>query len=231
MKKGGRMSGRDPLLAAHPVEIYKAVDAVFADEPWLAWEPETLLLALADTISEAAQDKLLAVQAVAANPMPVSRFGVALEKTVNAFCNNVCVMDARQPPYVEELAYAIRQIRALIRAVGSHNTEIQFEGETPGYVAAVAKFRDWIALPQPLEFAQAALDSLTGLAPRTDLRREHARIIECVTRLCRTLTVPDAEKILHNPEIASLAADDTDSLLVKRVIGAMLYDPTLPYAP
>lgn len=225
------MPGRDPLLAAHPVEIYRAVDTMFADEPWLAWEPETLLLALDEDVSEAAQDKLLAVQAVAANPLPVLRFGVALEKTVNAFCNNICVMDAHQPPYVEELVYAVKQIRALIRAVRGRNIDIQFDGETPGYVAGAAKFRDWIVLPQPLAFAQAALDSLTGLAPRTDLRREHARIIECVTRLCRTLTVPDAEKILHSPEIASLAADDSDSLLVKRVIGAMLYDPTLPYAP
>lgn len=220
---------RDPLRAAHPVEIYAAVDAVFPGEPWLAWEPETLLLALAEDVSEAAQDKLLAVQAVAANPDPALRFGVALEKTINAFCNNICVMDARQPPYVEELAYGVRQIRALIRAAHG-KTAFSFAGETPGYVAAAARFRDWIVLPEPLSFAQPELDRLTGLEHGSALRREHARIVDSVSRLCRELTVDDAASLLRHPEVESLAANDTASLLVKRVIGAMLYDPTLPYA-
>lgn len=220
---------RDPLRAAHPVEIYAAVDAVFPGEPWLAWEPETLLLALAEDVSEAAQDKLLAVQAVAANPDPALRFGVALEKTINAFCNNICVMDARQPPYVEELAYGVRQIRALIPAAHG-KTAFSFGGETPGYVAAAARFRDWIVLPEPLSFAQLELDRLTGLVPGSALRREHARIVDSVSRLCRELTVDDATSLLRHPEMESLAVNDTASLLVKRVIGAMLYDPTLPYA-
>ena len=38
------MRERDPLLAAHPFDIYLACDHVFESDAWLSWEPETLLL-------------------------------------------------------------------------------------------------------------------------------------------------------------------------------------------
>ena len=51
----------DILLGSHPIEIYLACDKLFAGEPWLEWEPETLLLQLRDDVDDLAEDKLRGV--------------------------------------------------------------------------------------------------------------------------------------------------------------------------
>lgn len=217
----------DVILGTHPIQIYAALDQVFAGEKWLEYEPETLLLALASEVSDAAIDKLLAVQAVCANTNAVCQSAAAFEKAVNAFNNNVCVMDVLQPPEVEEMSYAVSQIEKLARVV--HNKKPVFTGEVPGYVASTAHFRGWFVLPKNLSFAQETLDSLSGLSPETKLYKEHANIVDVVTRFVDGADRKDARELLSNPELLALSKDDASAMLVRRHIGALLYDPTLPY--
>ena len=222
----------DVVLASHPTELYLSLDSQFPDEDWLSWEPETLLLSLREKISDQAKDKLLAVHAVAANSSMVLRNSVAFEKVVMAFCNNVCVMDAHQPPFVEELVYAVRQMRKIIKlAHPDDGDKAVFGDEVPGYVAAVAKFRGWFYLPAKLGFAQDALNILTGLTEESDLRKKHADVFRAVEKVYSEMRTRDAQALLDNAEIEDIADDDSMSAnLTMRLIGALLYDPTILYS-
>ena len=211
------------LLATHPIEIYQACDEIFKGQPWLSWEPETILLQLKEDVSDLEIDKLLAVQAVAANSNAVLRSAAAFEKVVNAFCNNVCVMDVIQPPEVEEMSYAVSQIEKIIKAVHG-KVKIEYTDEVPGYVASTAKFRGWFALPKNLRFGQELLDSLTQAH-----NKEHKELVDNVTALIKNTTRKDAREILADPEISKLETDDMASLLVKQIIGALLFDPTVEF--
>lgn len=215
----------DAILRAHPIEIWQALEEVFKDEPWLSYEPETLLLELKDDVSDEAVDKLLAVQAFCANPNAACNSAAAFEKIVQAFCNNLCIMDVVQPPEVEEMSYAVSQMEKLLNA--SQHKKISFGGEVPGYVAAAAKFRDWIVLPHNLSFAQDMLDSLTGLSKDTKLFMEHKAILDAVADFVAKATRKDAREILKQAEIDR---DETETMIVRKFVGALLYDPTLPYA-
>lgn len=220
----------DALLAAHPVEILEACDGVFSGQKWLAYDPETILLSLQNDISDAAVDKLLAVQAVASNPMAVLSNSDAFEKTVNAFNNNICVMDVTQPPEVEEMSYAASQIEKIIKAVHGENASIQYSGDVPNYVAAVTKFRGWTILPKNLSFAQEMLDILTGAVKDSKLYEEHKDILEAVTAFVNATSRKDARDILKDAAITELEKDETAQMIVRKFVGALLYDPTLPYA-
>lgn len=223
------MPTHDVFLVSHPSEIYLALDTFYGDEPWLSWEPETILLEMKGDVSEAAKDKLLAVHAVASNMAPVLSTALAFEKVINAFSNNICAVDEFQPPYVEEVLYGVRQIRQIGKLVHPEQQGLIFHSEIPGYVAATGHFRDWFVLPHELSFAQEALNSLTGLSPTSGRRKEHADILDTIEALYASLTTRDAEQILHDPGITALASTDTGSLVTKRIVGALLYDPTLPY--
>ena len=111
----------------------------------------------------------------------------------------------------------------------SDGDKAEFHSEVPGYVAAVAKFRGWFVLPESLSFAQDALNSLCNLEEGSALRKEHESIIHAVEALYREMKTRDAEELLSSGEVESLAKDDVGSVLTKRIIGALLYDPTLPY--
>lgn len=214
---------KDALLAAHPIEIYTALDTMFGDENWLAWEPETILLELKEDVSEEAKDKLLAVLAVAGHSEEALTRAIAFEKTVQAFCNNICVMDVYQPPYVEEMCYAVRQIRKIVQSVHK-NSMHTFTDEVPGYVAAVAKYRGWFMLPEELSFAQKALDDLYGKC-RCD---EYKELYNEVQELFHKLKKPDAEALLSDPKIIDLSDDhEMSAELLKKLVGALLYDPTI----
>ena len=217
----------DAILCAHPIEIYEALDGVFAGEKWLSYEPETLLLALKQEVSDQALDKLLAVQAVAANPKGVAGNSSGFEKVVHAFCNNICVMDVLQPPEVEEMSYAVSQMHKLVQLAHKGAPALEFSGDVPGYVAATARFRGWQILPRNLAFAQEMLDHLTGMQEGSKLYQEHLHIRESVTNLVNNTTRKDARTILESPEVQELEKDDLAALQVKRILGALLYDPTL----
>lgn len=217
----------DAILRAHPLEIYKACDELFGESPWLSWEPETLLMELKSEVSDRAVDKLLAVQAVCGNTKVALTNSDAYENVINAFCNNVCVMDVIQPPEVEEMSYGHSQITLLAKEVHGADCRIEPSGEVPGYVAATAKFRGWILLPENLSFAQEMLDSLTCLTKNSPLYRENREIVDTVRAFIKRTSRADARAILNDPQISALAKNDTASLALKRVIGALLYDPTI----
>lgn len=217
---------KDAFLAASPYEIYKACDIVFEGEQWLAWEPETLLKELRENASEQAEDKLMAVQAFAANSQAAFKNAVAFENVVNAFCNNICVMDTIQPPYVEEMVYATKHMELIFKAVHGDDKEMVFSGTVPGYIAATAHYRGWVVLPSPLDAAQAQLDFLTGLSPKSVRYQENKAVLEAVAKLHGKLTNDTAEKLLADPDMAKLMETDH---FVQNAIGAVLFDPTLPY--
>ena len=169
------------------------------------------------------------MQAVAANSGAVFESAAAFEKTVNAFANNICVMDVIQPPEVEEMCYAVDQIMKIFHAVHG-DMACGFTGEVPGYVASVARFRDWTILPKNLAFAQDMLDELTGLRKDSRLRKEHGHILDIISDFAKNTNKADAESFLADDSIRMLETDTEATLLVRRMIGALLYDPTLPYA-
>lgn len=220
----------DAILAAHPIEILEACDGVFTGQKWLAYDPETILLSLQNDISDAAVDKLLAVQAVASNPMAVLSNSDAFEKTVNAFNNNICVMDVTQPPEVEEMSYAASQIEKIIKAVHGAKVKAQYSGDVPNYVAAVAKFRGWTILPKNLAFAQDMLDVLCGTVKDSKLYAEHKNILKAVSDFVDKTSRKDAREILKDAAITELEKDDAAQMIVRKFVGALLYDPTLPYS-
>lgn len=219
----------DAFLAAHPEDIYRACDELFKGQEWLAFEPETLLLELGNDIADAAVDKLLAVQAAASATDVVCTSAAAFEKTVTAFNNGICVMDVLQPPEVEEMSYAVSQIGKIVRLAHGPDKAPRYSGEVPGYVAAVARFRGWFMLPKNLSFAQEMLDVLTGMT-ETSKRREQCRELrDAVTELVSGMTRADARDILGHDDVKALEKDDMASQMVRRFIGALLYDPTLPH--
>jgi len=228
MKK--TMPEHDAILAAHPVDIYRALNSVFPDTDWLAWEPETILLELKNDVSDAAVDKLLAVQAVCSNSNAVVRSAAAFEKVVNAFCNNICVMDVIQPPEVEEMSYAVSQIEKLIHLVHGEKAVIEYIGEVPAYVASVARFRNWFMLPRNLQFAQDNLNSLLNCRTDSKKYKEHKHILDAVSDFVMGTTRKDARELLQNAVLTELETDDTSSLLVRHILGALLFDPTILYA-
>ena len=219
----------DSVLAAHPIDIYRALDKLFSPEAWLAWDPDTILLELKDDISDAAVDKVLSVQAVASNTAAVLRSAAAFEKVVNAFCNSICVMDVIQPPEVEEMSYAVSQIAKIANAVHGDEAPLVYTGEVPGYVASVAHFRGWFMLPKNLSFGQELLDHLTGHSPDSAARKEHQHILDVVSDLVSKTSRADAREIIESSEVSELESDSTATLVVKRLLGSLLYDPTLQY--
>ena len=215
------------MLGSHPYEIYLACDKLFEGEPWLEWEPETLLLQLRSDVDDLSEDKLLAVQAVAANATPVLDMALSFEKAVLAFNNCVCVMDTWQPPYVEEICYAVPQIRKILRAVHGPNHTFEFAGEVPGYVASVAKHRGWIALPKRLDFATEQLNSLNGLTEKSKKYLENKEIVDTVRQVYRSLEKPTAEAILNSEEYTRLSEAERQQFA--KIAGALLFNPTILY--
>ena len=213
------------LLASHPIEIYTALDTVFAGEPWLQWEPETIILHLKGEVCDQAIDKLCAVQAVGSNSNVVCTSANAFEKTVNAFCNNICVMDAYQPPYVEEMCYAVPQIELIIKAV--HGKKGVFTSEVPGYVAAAAHYRGWMALPACLGFAEEMLVHLNGLNKSSEKYHRCKKLVDDVRDLCKHMDRPTAEDILKSDVFKEL--EPAESYQLKNIVGAVLFDPTSLY--
>lgn len=154
------------VVQQHPVDLYKALDAFFDGLPWLLWDSDALFMNLPQVTSPVATDKVMAVKACAQNMNVPCTDAVAFEKTGMAFCNNVCVMDTFQPLYTEEAVYTAMQLQAIAQVV--QESEIEFSGEVPSYIATVAKHRGTPVLPKPLEFAQDLAQHLTGYAPTPD---------------------------------------------------------------
>lgn len=216
------------ILGAHPVNLLKALNEMFKDEDWYSWEPEVLLHELRDEVSEQAQDKILAVQAVACNSSLACSKAVAFENVVHAFCNNILVVDTLQPPLIEEIMYTVEQLRGLVRAVHPEVTDVPLHGELPGYVAAVAKYRGWIVLPERLTFAQEALDRLNGMEVETNKHEEFKATLGLIKGLVAAV---GQTTVAASDEIYQMLEDDSQkTAMIRLILGAYLYDPTLPFS-
>lgn len=201
----------------HPIQIYREVSAKYPD--WLEWEPESLLL----TYPEGNQDKLLAVQTVAKNPNAVTRKSFIFEKVVICFNNGQAIMDAYTKPFIEEVYYAVGQIKKIISEVQEiPEEEIEFSGDIPQYVAAVAHTRGWVVMPRKLQWSQEALSAITGASPGSRRYKDHYKVLKAIR-----------EAINAFPEEMDIADMSTEILeknrnsLILKYIGAALYDPTI----
>ena len=184
-----------------PLSLYKATDKKHPE--WLNWEPETVLQTL-----DRDDDKILAVQTAARNPNKVTNDCFPFEKVVMAFCNNQPIMGTYDKPYIEELMYGVQQIKEVIKESqeGLHDSDIDFTGDIPSYVAAVAKDRGWFVLPERLSFAQQALNHIRGLKEDSPVYKAHKKV---------------RDEVEKGPESYINSEDPT----VTRYVGAYLFDP------
>jgi hypothetical protein len=214
------------VLKWHPIDLFLKMDTEFGDEQWLDWEVDTLLPTVYDEVftntDSTVLDKLMAIQAVGTNSNLVVSDAVAFENVVNAFCNNPCVIDCVQPPEIEEIFYAVKQILKIIAHVHSiEESDIEFTGEVPGYVAAAAAYTGWVVLPKPLWFAQKQLLSLTHLEPGTQKYKDNAAYLKAGEAAINTLDLGDFT------DLDALLGESFSSMFIGRIVGAYLYDPTV----
>jgi len=160
------------IIKNPPVQVFRFLDSHFYGTSWLGMDPESMLLQLDRhrtliTKTEAV-DKLMAVKSAAFNINIPCRDCLAFEKIAHAFCNNICVMDAFQPLFIEEVFYTVNQLTEIAKMVDDSIKHLDFRGEIPGYVASVAKHRGVRVLPKPLGFAQDILTFLNGYSPTPD---------------------------------------------------------------
>jgi hypothetical protein len=223
------------ILQSTPTVLYQKMDEFFTVDAdadlgdpgewvgWLGWDADTFLLRFRQVVDPVAQDKLLAIKSFMLLPRIVQTDALAFEKVVTAFNNNVCVMDAVQPVFIEEIQYAIAQLNKLHEAaedeVENSAQNLEFSGEVPGYIAAVANHRNFRVLPKPLEFAQDMTTFLTGYAPSAD----------------EIVLVDNLDKVFAETPEAMLDQDTLDALhtdlevgdrTIAKLIGCYVFDPT-----
>ncbi len=198
------------MIYKHPVDILSELGA-----EWLDWEPETIELTFELSGKPIHLDKLLALQTLVKNPNPVARQSFVFEKICIAFCNGFTIMDTYVRPYIEEVFYAVGQMQKIV-------PDIEFSGDVPNYLAAVAKSRDWIVLPDRLAWAQEALNGLTGLSEGSRRYKDHLEALEALKRAVSALNHIEFKTLLSSKEL-----DGMEGHVITRYIGAYLYDPTV----
>lgn len=220
------------IIYTHPVDLFLSLDKSWASDGWENWEAEVLLATVADPqeLSSEAIDKLLAIQSFYKMPYLAFTNAVAFEKIVHAFCNNPCVVDTLQPPHIQEITYTVKQCNNIIKnsRYKEEKDNFIFMGEIPGYIAATAKYRDWIVLPKCLAFAQEALFSLKGYVSGNPRYEEHKKIIKAAVNMVSHLddSTIDANGVAEVAEAVNNESSFSSNLLLQ-IVGAYLYDPTL----
>jgi hypothetical protein len=223
------------ILQNTPTVLYQKMDEFFTGEAdatpgdssewvgWLGWDADTFLMRFKQVVNPVAQDKLLAVKSFVQLPKIVQTDALAFEKVVNAFNNNVCVMDTIQPVYVEEIHYAVAQLNKLhkvteLGAEKDQGGDLEFSGEVPGYIAAVAKHRNFQVLPKPLEFAQDMTTFFTGYAPSAD----EIVLVDNLDEVYRE--TPGA--LLDQATLDALHTDlEVGDRTIAKLIGCYVFDP------
>lgn len=218
------------VLKMAPAVIYTRLDREFDGQTWLGWAVETLVAQLPEHLDQAALDKVLAVFAVARDVQAVCQNALGLEKVTHAFNNQPCLMDALQPPHIEELMYAVGQIRRIAEHTQEkeESKKVVFHAQTPGYVASVGRYHQWTVLPRPLAFAQQMLDFLNGM----HWRRANDQRIDTAVRALSDLSEQLgslSDVSASSPSIkAMLDGFDTNRFEYRdaaRLIGCYLYRP------
>ena len=207
------------ITSKHPIDLYLEISAKYPE--WLDWEPETVTITLELTNKDSEIDKVLAVQTVAKNPNAVTRNSFIFEKVANSFCNGFPIMDTHTKPYIEELVYTTKQIKKIVAASQDEKFEdIEFTGDVPNYVAAVAVSRGWIVLPKSLEWAQESLNYLTGISEGSAKYKEYYSVVTSLTRAVKDLP-DDFETLISSEQLEGL-----ETSILAKYVGAYLYDPT-----
>jgi len=212
------------VLQRTPAALYESLDRLFADPDWVSWDADTISLLLGGALDQLALDKVLAVQATARNLYEVTSEAMVFEKVVNAFNNLACIMDAPQPPFVQEIMYAVLQIEqiAKITQVSGQAEDFTYSCEVPGYVAAVAKYHSWVVLPKPLGFAQQILDYLNG----TQCRRARDPNIDTLVKSLETLSEQlDTVESVTAESLNAFDTQKTEHRDAAQLIGCYLYRP------
>ena len=220
------MISAQEIFITPPASILKKMD-VLLEGNWHQWEPEVLLGTIGDNLPPQAADKVLAVQAVASNTELAFKSAAAFENIVHAFCNNGIEPEALQPVFIEEIMYAAPQILEIAKYLHGDAVPTDFSPEISQYVASVAKYRDWDVLPDRLSFAQEALDRLTGMHEGSEKHTEFKHALDVVAKMYSAIHasgVSDYESVLP-----MLEEDSQHTQIMKKALGAYLYDPTIVY--
>ena len=214
------------LLTTTPVDVYHYLDSLFKGESWVGWEPETVFHTVntGKELDPLIKDKIGAVIGCAGNPALVTTNSRAFEKVVHAFCNNPCVIDAVQPPQVEEVFWAVDQIIKIICTIneGMISTDVEFSGEIPGYVAGVSKYNGWVVLPTRLSFAREMLDNINNVSGW-----DTAENIPVYKLLQKAHSIADAldSTTVDTKGLDSLEEDTPENNIIRKLVGCTLYKP------
>lgn len=207
----------------HPRDMVPALDSLLG-KGWVEWDADTVLMSMPEDQDHEAFDKVLAVKSVLQHPHIVLTQAVAFEKVVVAFNNDTVIHDQPQPPEIEALCYAVKQLLDIICTHESKaKDQILFGGEVPGYVAGVAKYRGVLLLPTPLKFAEEMLHYLSGEEAYVELAKKTVKLVAEIESIVSIDGVtPSVEAAITHPGIGPHL----------RVIAACtLYDPTKTHAP
>jgi len=208
------------ILSSSPRDIYVQLSEELANEEnWLDWEPETFLTVL-PIENDIAKDKALAVKSVAVNTELAVTNAVAFENVVVAFNNSHVIPTVFQSTSLEELTYAVKEIKAISKIV--HSVLPEFTGEVPSYVAAVAAYEGAVVLPEELSFAQNLTNFLLGVEPGSKKYKENAKLIDSV----KIINAQINDISVSEESLNAFLADTPLSNMVRKLIGCRLYDPT-----
>lgn len=152
-----------------PRELLGGVTARLGRE-WVTWEPETLWAELKRRAGklpdEITRNKIQAARTLLTSESFWKDHWV-FEKVVLAFNSRVPVFNEYQRPSPAMIAKGILEAGKI--------RDLPFSDEIRTYVALVAFLDGLILLPEPLEFAQDALNGMTSYATPEDLRAEVKR--------------------------------------------------------
>lgn len=203
-----------------PSDLLKVVNTLVPkDADWLQWEPEVLLgyfPKVQGTGSQAALDKIMAVQAAAAHMQFACSYSYPFCGIVSCFCN-FNVPRSIKPSHVEEIFYTVGQLQKIADLI--HDDDLEFVGEVPGYIAACAHYASWRVLPKPLDFAQGLLSHLSSYVPT----KEELLLVGSMD-LVKDMTKDEVTEVLYS--MTKDAAPET-SRLITDLLGCYVYDPTL----
>ena len=157
---------------ATPFELLELLMTKFGRE-WIEWEPETLwtITRIDDTTDMCMynKNKIMAMKTILSNDLFWKQWHI-FEKCVLALNNVPPRFDVMEEVTPAQMAYAVR-VAYELRAYPGANTpgkDPVFAPEVKAYVAARAHLEGLVYLPEPLDFAQAKLDEMSGEAKLVD---------------------------------------------------------------
>ena len=166
VNKWGAVAPIYTVQEATPLELMQALMDRWGKQ-WISWEPETvwrnIWAAKPDEMPLVNREKIMAIKGILASDGFWKDWGV-FEKTTLALNNIPPRFDILEHVYPSQMAYAVRVASDLIRFPGATKAgkERIFSSEVKSYIAGRAFLEGVVYLPDPLTFAQAKLDDMSG---------------------------------------------------------------------